>query len=147
VKVGSMRVDVLGTHFNIMAYGDEQNPTTTLLTGKVKVAAGRVSSLLRPGQSAALDRANETIQLGDADVDAVTAWKDGLFQFNNADLPTVMRQLSRWYGVDVSYEGKQRSYEFVGRIRRSSNLSSVLKVLQVNGVKFNMEGKRLIVLQ
>jgi transmembrane sensor len=59
----------------------------------------------------------------------------------------VMRQLSRWYDVDVTFEGKQRSYEFVGRINRSSNLSSVLKVLEVNGINFRIEGKKLIVMQ
>ena len=142
-----MTVDVLGTHVNIMAYGDEQIPAATLLEGRVRVRTAASSELLWPGQAASMNRTSQSLHVADADTEEATAWKDGFFQFSNADLPLVMRQLSRWYDIDVTYEGIPRPYEFVGRITRRSNLSSVLKILEANGVRFRIEGKKVIVIQ
>jgi ferric-dicitrate binding protein FerR (iron transport regulator) len=146
VTVGTMTVDVLGTHFDIMAYTDEKAVATTLLEGSVRVTEGSASGLVRPGQAALLDPEAHDIKVNAADTEAAVAWKNGYFRFDGVDLPVVMRQLSRWYDVDVDYQGKQgKTYEFVGTVARSANLSSVLKVLEINGVQVKIQGKKLIV--
>ncbi|TDX00289.1 FecR family protein [Dinghuibacter silviterrae] len=146
VTAGDMTVDVLGTHFDVMAYADEDRTATTLLEGSVRVSGGSTGSLVRPGQAALLDAGTHQLQVGLADLEGAVAWKNGYFRFDGVDLPVVMRQLSRWYDVDVVYQGhKEKTYEFVGTVARSANLSSVLKVLEINGVQVKVEGKKLLV--
>lgn len=147
VSKGDMEVTVLGTHFNINAYDDEENIKVTLLEGAVKTAVGKgQSALLRPGQQAIAGRGGLKVE-NHVDLDQVMAWKNGLFQFHHADLPTVMRQLSCWYDVDIVYEGKTPVREFEGKMERGLRLSQVLKILEKNQVHFRIEGKKLIVEQ
>jgi ferric-dicitrate binding protein FerR (iron transport regulator) len=134
-------VDVLGTHFNIMAYNDEQAIRTTLLEGSVKVG----SHVLHPGQQAAVTGDNEVKVLDNVDVQEAVAWKNGIFQFNRAPLQVVMRQLSRWYDVEVVYEGKIPDLEFLGKMQRELNLSEVLSILEKSGVRFRIDGRKIIV--
>src|SRR3569833_378502 len=82
-----------------------------------------------------------------ADTDEVKAWKNGLFKFNNTDMQTVMRQISRWYDVDVVYEGQDKDHRFGGYISRNSKLSEVLKMLQLSGVKFAIDANKITVYQ
>jgi hypothetical protein len=82
----------------------------------------------------------------DVDVDEAVAWKNGAFSFNNADITTVMRQLERWYDIEIVYEGNKPADHFFGGISRASTLMEVLKILQVSKVHFRLEGKKLIVL-
>lgn len=146
VTVGDMTVDVLGTRFDVMAYGDEAQISTTLLQGGVRVSKNAASVLVAPGQAARLETSTGQLGVAVADTESAVAWKNGYFRFNGVDLPGVMRQLSRWYGVDVSYKGGgEKTYEFVGTVARSASLSSVLKVLEINGVKVTIQGKSLIV--
>lgn len=146
VTVGTMTVDVLGTHFDVMAYTDEDRVATTLLEGAVRVTQGSASGLVKPGQAAMLDPVTGQVRVDAADTEGAVAWKNGYFRFDGVDLPVVMRQLSRWYDMDVAYQGKQaRTYEFVGTVARSANLSSVLKVLEINGVHVTIAGKKMIV--
>ncbi|HEX5025063.1 MAG TPA: FecR domain-containing protein [Agriterribacter sp.] len=145
VKVNNMDVQVLGTHFNIMAYHDERNVKTTLLEGSVKINTGNNTALLEPGQQARLQNASLTIA-GNVDVEEVVAWKNGYFQFErNANLQQVMRQIARWYDVEITYEGNIPVRSFGGKISRDSNLSEVLKVLQLSKIDFTIEGRKLIV--
>jgi len=143
------QVEVLGTHFNINSYSDEDAIKTTLLEGSVKVhAAGNTSEIMiKPNEQAQIDRANNLKKLTgtDVDVDAEVAWRLGLFQFDNADLKTVMRQLERWYDVEVVYEGNIPKREFIGAIPRTMNLSEVLKLLEKQKVHFRIEGRKIIV--
>jgi ferric-dicitrate binding protein FerR (iron transport regulator) len=141
VKVNNTMVDVLGTHFNIMAYNDEQAIRTTLLEGSVKVG----SHVLHPGQQAAVTGDNEVKVLDNVDVQEAVAWKNGIFQFNRAPLQVVMRQLSRWYDVEVVYEGKIPDLEFLGKMQRELNLSEVLSILEKSGVRFRIDGRKIIV--
>ena len=103
--------------------------------------------MLKPGQQAVISVSEPgSIKVNDAvDLDAVMAWKNGLFQFTNADLTTVLRQLSRWYDMDIVYEGKMPKREFEGKIGRDLNLSQVLKLLEKIQVRFRIEGTKLIV--
>ncbi|HJU45510.1 MAG TPA: FecR domain-containing protein [Chitinophagaceae bacterium] len=106
----NMEVEVLGTHFNVNAYEDEEVIKTTLVEGKVKVNKSNKSNeslLLIPGQQAKVNIENETITvINDVDTEEAIAWKEGLFYFEDDDIKTVMRQLARWYDVEVEYEGK-----------------------------------------
>lgn len=147
VKVNNMVVEVLGTHFNIMAYSDEQAIKTTLLEGSVRVLQNSSGQVLRPGEQAVVAAGNEIKVLRNVDVQEAVAWKNGVFQFNRAGLQVVMRQLSRWYDVEVVYEGNIPNLEFLGKMQRELNLSEVLSILEKSGVRFRVEGRRIIVSQ
>jgi len=140
-------IEVLGTHFNVNAYDDEAALEATLLEGSIRLEKGNELVLLRPGQQAISARAGGAIRvIPDADVDAAIAWKNGYFQFDGAGIATVMRQLSRWYDVDVSYEGPVTERQFAGQMPRGVNLSEVLRILEESNVHFRIEGKKLVVM-
>lgn len=145
VETNRQTIEVLGTHFNVSAYADEKDVMTTLLEGKVKVKGDGNTITLAPGEQAysGLDGIRG---LKTDDPDAVIAWKEGDIVLD-ADIQTIMRQLSRWYNVEVIYEGKVSSQEFGGTISRSKNISEVLNVLQSTGrIKFKIEGRRVTVM-
>lgn len=141
-----MDVQVLGTHFNIRAYHDEVEIKTTLLEGAVKVKQVNKETLLQPGQQAQVSN-GKTKVIRDVNVDAVIAWKNGWFNFNNADITEVGRELSKWYNIEVVYAGAKPIQRFVGDIPRNLMLSEVIDMLEKTGsVRFRIEGKKLIVL-
>ncbi|MHC2992752.1 hypothetical protein OB13_14610, partial [Pontibacter sp. HJ8] len=143
VKVNEVEIEVLGTHFNIMAYANEGHLTTTLLEGSVKVNKGSKSQLMVPGQQA---RIGEDILLRNVDVEEAVAWKNGLFYFNNADIATIMRQLERWYGIEAAYSGAISSKHFSGIISRDTEIDKVLEMLSLTKtVRFKTEGRRIVV--
>ncbi len=145
VNNGSMNVRVLGTHFNVNAFEDDGNDIkVTLLEGSVKIDNGNATGLLKPGQQAVVIKEIEV--LNDVDLDLVMAWKNGYFQFNNASLQNVLKEVSRWYDVNVVYEGHNQPRQFVGEMERALSLSQVLKILERNQVYFKIEGKNLIVM-
>jgi ferric-dicitrate binding protein FerR (iron transport regulator) len=146
VQVNQMEVEVLGTHFNINGYADEEVIRTTLLEGRVKINTKDGNNFLKPGQQAQLQKTGKIKLVDDADLEETMAWKDGNFQFENSDINTVMRQITRWYDVDIEYKGTV-SKHFLGTISRNVNLSQVLTMLQQTGeVKFIVEGKKVIVM-
>jgi transmembrane sensor len=139
-------VEVLGTHFNIMAYSDEASMNTTLLEGAIKFNSNASSRILKPGQQARLIR-NGAVEIKEnADIEEAIAWKNGLFQFQNADITTVMRQVARWYDVEVEYAGKVPAEKFEGEIPRSSNITEVIKMLELSKVHCKIEGKKITIL-
>lgn len=140
-------VEVLGTHFNVMAYADEGAVRATLLEGKVKVNNLHDQVLLAPGQLAVLESPLSSIKVSEADTDKETAWIAGFFQFDHTDLPTLMRQLQRWYDVEPVYPVKDNGRRFGGRISRSLPLMEMLHLLESNDIHFTVEGKKLIVQQ
>lgn len=142
VEKGEMRVQVLGTHFNINSYEDENSINVTLLEGSLKVAKGNNSSLIKPGQQAQLK--NQEIKLiNNADMNSVMAWKNGFFDFEGKDIGVLMRQLSRWYDIEVVNDTKIDDL-FFATIPRNTNLSDVLKALELTGkVKFEITGKTI----
>lgn len=146
VNVNGAEVQVLGTHFNVNAYSDEDNIKTTLLEGSVKFVSGTNINMLKPGQQSQL-ASNGLIQVvSNVDVDEVVAWKNGMFDFENAGIETVMRQLSRWYNVEIEYKGKTDDL-FFADMRRNIQLSDALKALELTGkVKFDIQGKKIIVM-
>ncbi len=144
VKTANQTVQVLGTHFNVNSYSDEAVVKTTLLEGSVKVYSATASVLINPGQQALLSN-NQLLVNKDPDVNEVIAWKNGMFQFNEADIQTIMRQIARWYDIDVEFKGKIPDYTYHGKISRNSNVSQVLKILELSGIDFTIEGRKIIV--
>ncbi|SDT33167.1 FecR family protein [Mucilaginibacter mallensis] len=145
VKTATQTVQVLGTHFNINSYNDEAAVKTTLLEGSVKVFSAAEAVMISPGQQAILTNNEPFLVKNDLDVDEVIAWKNGMFQFNEADIQTIMRQISRWYDIDVEFKGPIPNYTYHGKISRNSNASEVLKILGLSGINFTIEGRRIIV--
>jgi ferric-dicitrate binding protein FerR (iron transport regulator) len=137
VETTAQLVEVLGTHFNINAYESETIAKTTLLQGSIRV--GKL--LLKPGEQAA-----GAAKVTDINMDEIMGWKNGYFVFENEQLPSIMRKISRWYDVEIVFKGEMPVDEFGGRVTRFVNLSQVLKKLELtNKVHFKIEGKTVIV--
>lgn len=141
-----MEVQVLGTHFDIMAYADENVIKTTLLEGAVKVNQGAALAFLEPGQQAVLNNMDNKLSVQNTDVNQAIAWKTGFFEFANTDLATIMRQIARWYDVEVVFLKKYPVEQFFGRINRNLPLSDILGLLEESGLHFRVEGKKVFVL-
>jgi transmembrane sensor len=146
INGGEAAVEVLGTHFNVNAYADEAVVKTTLLEGAVKVTKGNATGLLKPGQQAQFDKKDKIEIINDADIELAVAWKNGFFLLKNADIPSMMRQISRWYDVDIVYKGKIPDRKFGCSISRTVNLSNMLQALEASNVHCKVEGRKLIVL-
>jgi transmembrane sensor len=146
VEAGNNVVQVLGTHFNLMAYTEEPSTNVTLLEGAVKVMHHTDTALLHPGQQAKLSD-NHRIELQKlANTEKVIAWKNGYFSLNGEGTAVVMRQLARWYNTEIEYAGKIPDLKFEGSIKRSYDLTDVLAILEESGIHFRVEGRKIIVL-
>ncbi len=140
----SIEVQVLGTHFNVNAYENESAIMTTLLEGMVKVIKGGEQSVIRPGEQA---QVKDHIHVAkDVNTDKVMAWKNGVFDFENTSLEEVMRQLERWYDIEVVYEKGVPDVALIGKVTKDVPLNGLLDNLRKLGVHYRMEGRRLIVL-
>ncbi|QEM15151.1 DUF4974 domain-containing protein [Mucilaginibacter sp. P4] len=128
----------IGTEFNINAYDDEQVIKTTLVAGSIKLSRDSRSVLLRPGQQSITSLSNTTIEIKDADINEATAWKNGLFKFKKAKIEDVMRQLSRWYNVDVSYPYGIPKTVFSGEMIKDANASQILDMLAYFKVNYEI---------
>ncbi|HWK03566.1 MAG TPA: FecR domain-containing protein [Puia sp.] len=147
VKANGMGIAVLGTQFNVNAYGDEEATRTTLLEGSVRVSASGSASMLKPGEQIAVWENGKKELKPSVDIEEVTAWKNDQFEFNDASIGVILRQLARWYDVEIRYEGKVDQY-FIGRISRNEPLSKVLRLLELTGgVRFQIEGKIVTVMK
>ena len=146
VSVNGMAVQALGTEFNINAYPDEAVTKTTLIEGLVEVSVddNPLTEILKSGQQAELSGTTLSV-VKDVNMDEVLAWKDGFFHFESADLQSIMRQFSRWYDVEVQYEGVISDERFFVIMNRKSTLRSVLNALQANDINFRIEENRIIV--
>jgi len=144
VKVNDMDVQVLGTHFNVMAYDDESTVNTTLLQGSVKVSQGSRSNILKPGQLSAIDKEG-AMKISEADVEETMAWKNDLFVFRSYDFKKVMRQVERWYNVTVEYKSKIPEGKYSGMIGRNNNISQVLNILKASGISFKINDNTIVV--
>ncbi|MGN7822751.1 FecR family protein [Chitinophaga sp. 22536] len=146
VTTGETAVAVLGTSFNIMAYNNENNIKTTLLQGSVKVSRQSAHHLLKPGQQSLINE-NGTMEIIDhADTDLAVAWKNGLISFRSADIRTIMRQVERWYNIEVVFKGEVPTRTFTGDIPRTADLSALLRLLEISKIHFKLEEEKLIVM-
>jgi transmembrane sensor len=145
VKVGPQVVEVIGTKFNINAFDNEPGIRTTLADGAVKVHLGNSELLLHPAQQAAVDEKGNLELVSHPDMEETLAWKDGSFHFSGADIAVIMRQITRWYDVEIEYKD-QIPGAFVADIPRNVPLSQVLQLMELTGhVHFKIEGKKIIV--
>ena len=143
VKTGQSNTRVLGTSFNIMAYPDEGPVKTTLLEGAVKIDEGGHSAVLEPGEQGIFN--DGAITTKTVNIRAVVAWKDGYYFFDRTPVQSVMRQIARWYNVDIVYKGAVPKDEIVGRIPRTAYVSEVLHIMELIGIHFKIEGRTIIV--
>jgi len=146
VKVNEVNVTVLGTHFNINAYPNEQSIRAVLLEGAVEVSKGTVRKRLKAGELATMAKDDNTIALSQTNGEAAIAWKNGYFQFEKADIAAVMRQLERWYNITVIYKGTIPERFFQGEMQRDLPLSGVIRILEKNQIHCQLQGNQLIVL-
>jgi len=147
VKTKGLTISDLGTEFNINAYDDEPNVKTTLISGSIKAKVGSQEALLKPGEQATVSANKQGIDINAVDTNSVVAWKNGDFMFKDEDFKTAMRQVARWYNVEMVYD-PSASVDMVpgGWISRSKNISSVLRLMELTGnVHFTIEGRRIIV--
>ncbi|SHN29298.1 FecR family protein [Mucilaginibacter sp. OK098] len=148
VSINNVQVKVLGTHFNIAAYNDDNEITTTLLEGAVQVTKNNARSLLRPGQKAIVNNNSDNIAVSDADIEDAMAWKNGYFIFDDDDITGIMKKVSRWYDVSVSYQGNVSNQKFGGTFYRSKSITELLQYLEKIGkIHFTVEGRRIIVMK
>lgn len=146
ISVNDTKIEVLGTRFNVMAYNDEHVMKVTLVEGSVQLAAATGRYMLKPGQQASL-QPNNTVALASVNTDEAIAWKNGLFRFRNADIQTIMRQVARWYNIEVSYEGALPYKTFTGVVSRNEKISALLQFLELTGaVHFAVEGNKVTVM-
>lgn len=151
VKVNNdMELEVLGTHFNIMAYSDENIVNTTLLEGSVKMSMvnRRQSTTLKPGQQLIAGKDGQMNLVPDADLQKAVSWKDGKFIFRADDIRTIMRQFSRWYNIDVRFDREKIPGDhYTFSISRQATISQVLKMLEAaGGVAFQVRDKEVWVI-
>ncbi|RBL92446.1 FecR family protein [Chitinophaga flava] len=141
------RVEVLGTKFNINTYSNEPFVSTTLLEGKVRVHADKTlqSQVLLPDQQVNINRKGEMNLNKTIDVNAVVAWKNGYTQFSSVPLSAVMRQIERWYDVNVQFEDHVTDIKFTGKLKRNENLSEFLKILDLNNIKYEISNSTIII--
>ena len=151
VHANGVTTEVLGTHFNVKAYDDEDEVKVTLLEGSVKTLLDDGQSLmLKPGQQAAVQNpiaTNAQLKINKhPDVEEVIAWKNARFSFNDTDIKQIMKQVSRWYDVDIQFDGEMKGLSFGGNMSRQKNVSELLKRLEATkAVKFAINGRKIIV--
>lgn len=154
VSTRGQDVEVLGTQFNINAYPEEKDIRTTLLEGSVRVSPKTAvksnalrSQILKPGEQSVNNPNTHSLSVHTVDPTEAIAWKNGLLTFNDTDIGTIMRQISRWYNVDVEYVGDVKGKQFAGSVSRYDNVSQVLAMLESTGViHFKIEGRRITVM-
>lgn len=138
-------VRVLGTHFSVSAYPNEKTVKAVLLEGSIAFAHGSNQIIIKPGEQARYDEARNTVEKGWADTTSVSAWRNGVLRFENRDVTAVMRQLQRWYDIDVKYEGPASPLLYGGEMQVSLSLAQVIEVLHTMGIHCRLEGKTVTV--
>jgi transmembrane sensor len=138
-------VEVLGTHFNIMAYDDEQGTRTTLLEGTVKLIQSSSSVMISPGEQAEINKDGKITLNKNVDTEEIIAWKNGMFEFHDEPIDEIMRQVARWYDVDIKYEAQPMDH-FNATISRNVPVSKLFHWLEsTDRVHFTIQDKTIIV--
>jgi len=144
VKTAQQEVTVLGTHFNISAYAEEKKTLTTLVEGSVKVSSTKDYKVLVPNQQSSTTGSDFSVETVEAD--EVIAWKNGLFIFNDESLESIMREISRWYDVEVVFDDVNKDKLLFGGVSRHDDILKVLKKIELTGgIHFKIEGRRIII--
>ncbi|MFT3701882.1 MAG: FecR domain-containing protein [Agriterribacter sp.] len=145
VKVKDLNVNVVGTHFDVMAYDNEASINTVLLEGSLRVGDEKNGRMLVPGDKAVANGTGNIKVEKDVDLEETIAWKNGRFFFNSADIHSIMRQVERWYNVDVNFE-QEVSLHFTGQLSRTVSVAELLRKLELtNEVHFRINGRTITV--
>ncbi len=147
VDANGTLTEVLGTHFNINAYKDKARVKITLLEGRVKVSSNNQAAIISPLQQVEVENSSTIRVIGGINPEEIMAWKNGSFQYKDADIEFIMKDLMRWYDIEVAYEGIKPAGHYAGVISRNTNLSEVLKMLEMSGVKTKIKDRKIIVMQ
>ncbi|HEX8020214.1 FecR family protein, partial [Mucilaginibacter sp.] len=149
VKANGTQVQVFGTHFNINAYNDNPDITTTLLEGSVKMSKGTAAVMLLPGQQGTVNQNGSSIKVSQADVEANMAWINGFFIFHDQSIINIMKQVSRWYDVDIQYQDAEvQENEFGGTISKYKDIKELLDNIKLTGsIHYKIEGRRVIIMK
>lgn len=149
VQANGTKVQVFGTHFNINAYGDNNKVTTTLLEGSVRMSSGSSAVMLAPGQRGDAATNGAAIKVSPADIQQTMAWKNGLFIFHDLNITEVMKQVGRWYDVDVEYRDDEvKNNEFGGTISKYKSINELLDVMVLTrSIHYKIEGRRVIIMK
>jgi transmembrane sensor len=142
VAIPHVEIQVLGTEFNVMAYGDEPAAKATLVKGSILLASGSQKTLLQPGKEGTIHTAGITVN--DVDVEQAIAWKNGMISFVDAPLDAVMRQIARWYDVEISFRGTAPEKRFFGLLDRNVPLSVILEYLEGQGIQSSVQGRHVV---
>lgn len=146
VHADKQRIEVLGTHFNVNAYSEDEMAYTTLLEGKVNVSTAKQKTALRPGQQAKTMAQSSVVEVKNVDVADVLAWRDNMFTFNNEKIQQVMRQVSRWYDVEVVYLDGMEGKRIGGSIPRFRDIGELMEALEATGLlHYQMKGGQIII--
>ncbi|MFD2582404.1 FecR family protein [Pedobacter vanadiisoli] len=145
VQSGGTEIKVLGTHFNVMAYEDEAEQKTTLIEGSIHLSSGKFSQLLKPGQQALVDPSGIKVNTN-FDMEAVMAWRNDLFIFKDMEIKEIARQLTRWYDIQVVFKGTPSKISYTGTISKDVELSELLSMLQFTGLKYELNGHLLTII-
>jgi hypothetical protein len=147
VKVGKQIIEDIGTEFNVKAYSDDAEIKTTLIEGSASITTSHSKTVIKAGELSSVDVLTQKNTMSKADLDIASAWRNGLFSFKDADIKTVMKDIARWYSVEVKYEGKVSELpDFTGKMGRNLSLKQVMKVLSIMGVQFRLEEDKRIVI-
>ncbi|WP_090465958.1 FecR family protein [Mucilaginibacter sp. OK268] len=144
IKVAGMTLEDIGTTFNVDAYPEETATKTTLVDGSVRIVTNETTVILKPGYQAVVGK-SQAISVLKADVGEVIAWKNGQTSFQGKTIEEIMRQVSRWYDVDIIYQGAPSSRKFSGGISRRVQLTDLLRVLEFQDLHVQLSGKRIII--
>ena len=148
VTANNLTTEVLGTHFNVHAFNDEAEIKVTLAEGSVKVSSGTKSFVIKPGEQAVEKAEGGLSMKRDINVEEVIAWKNEMFTFNDTNIKAIMKEVARWYDVDIQYKGDFSDLNFGGNMSRQKNVSELLKRLEATKtVRFEMSGKTITVIQ
>lgn len=148
VKTNGTDIHVFGTHFNVNAYADNSSIATTLLEGSVSMTYAGATVMLKPGQQGVTSRAGEPIKASFVDTEEVMAWKNGLFIFHDQSIANIMKQVCRWYDVDVEYKDGVQNKEFGGTISKYKNITELLNNIQLTQtIHYKLEGRRVIIMK
>lgn len=148
VKANGTMVEVLGTHFNVSAYPDEQQVKTTLLEGSVKLSNHFTKAVIKPGQEGSLDQNSHKIKVAKARGLEAIAWKDGYFIFHDESLVNIMKRAERWYDVDVEFQGDVTGYQFGGSLSKYQDISELLHIIELTKtVHYKIEGRRITIMK
>jgi len=148
VQANGTQTQVLGTHFNINDYSDNAGVTTTLLEGSVRMTNGSSAVMLAPGQQGTAEKAGAPIKVNNADTEETMAWKNGFFVFHDESIVNIMKQVSRWYDVDVEYRDNVQNNEFGGTISKYKNITELLNIMELTRtIHYKLEGRRVIIMK